>query len=365
MPAAERTKPSRDVGLVRLLGVIVLLPVVSAAAHLTGPHLAAMALGLVALGAHLAALQRAVAARSVVIVAVLCALMLACGMLAHVLTGQSWALLATAAALVCAVSFRSLAVALIAVVCCTAAALFMGFLGDVTTTLVVVAGPGAVAALRHRLVQTIAELQEAREQLAVAAVREERARFSDDLHDVLGHSLSVIVVAAQLVQRTATEHPDDAREAGRQIETVGRQALDDVRATVLGYRAASFREEADKLAQALRTAGIAPRFADIPELPATVEPVLALVLREAVTNVIRHSHAANCTMTVRADADRVALEVTDDGDGSADAAARAEGGLSSIRSRIAHLGGELAVTTASPHGLQLAVTVPAHEAARR
>lgn len=359
LPAPQQTQPpSHDIGLVRLLGLVVLLPVGYALTTPSPSHIAAAGLGLVAITAHEAALWPRLRVRSRALVPALCLVILACGILAHVLTGQSWVLCGTAAALVCAVGFQPLPVAIGGVVGCAVIALSMGPMQDTVTTIAVVAGPGAIAALRHRLLVTIAELNSTREQLAVAAVRQERERFSDDLHDVLGHSLSVIVVAAQMVQRTAAEHPDDAREAGRQIETIGRKALDDVRATVLDYRPPSFQDETSQLEQALRTAGLKPRFSTTRDLPPETEPTLVLVLREAITNVIRHAHASRCEVTVHADAARVTLDVADDGRGGTEAATRANNGLATIRSRISHLGGTLTVTTVNPHGLRLSVAIP-------
>lgn len=359
LASSQQTQPpSHDIGLVRLLGLVVLLPVGYALTTPSPSHILAAGLGLVAVAAHEAALWLRTPVRSRALVPVLCLVILAGGILAHFLTGQSWVLAGTAAALVCAVRFQPLPVAIGGVIGCALIALSMGPMQDAVTTIAVVAGPGVIAALRHRLLVTIAELNSTREQLAVAAVREERERFSDDLHDVLGHSLSVIVVAAQMVQRTAAEHPGDAREAGRQIETIGRKALDDVRATVLNYRPHSLHDEASQLEQVLRTAGIKARFTTTGDLPAGIEPTLALVLREAITNVIRHSHASECEVTVHSDAACVTLEIADNGHGGIEAAARANSGLSTVRSRISQLGGTLTVTTVKPHGLRLTVAIP-------
>lgn len=355
-------KQPKDVGLVRVLGLIILLPILSTLAAPDSRHIGAAALGLLAVGAYLLALAPSTPTRPPLLVPGLCASVLACGVAAHLLAGQSWVMVATAAALLCAVRLPLLPVALAGITCCTAVALGMGLMQDTTTTVLVVAGPGALAALRHRLLVSIAELESAREQLAVAAVREERERFSDDLHDVLGHSLSVIVVAAQVVQRTAATRPEEVREAGRQIESVGRKALNDVRAVVLNYRTASLRDEADELRQALHTAGIEAQFETAPDLPsglpANAEPMLALVLREAVTNVIRHSNASQCEVTIRTETSRVTLDVVDNGRGSNDEAAHANSGLATVRSRLAQLGGELQVTTVEPRGLRLSVAIP-------
>ena len=141
----------------------------------------------------------------------------------------------------------------------TAAAMIIGIPGGAFAVLGLGFGTyiaGFVTFVMRRLFVTIAELQRARQELARAAVAEERLRFARDLHDLLGHSLSVIVVKAELIRRLATADPSAAETAAADIETVGRQALVEVRDAVSGYRRQDLRTEIARAEHALADAGI-------------------------------------------------------------------------------------------------------------
>ena len=229
-----------DLALGRVLGLVILLPVINALLHPSAAHVGAAALGLVALALHQVVLLDRPWPPGTVLAMVIA--MLLAGYAAHRLTGDSWLLVATAAAICAAVRLRPLQLALVAVAGCTVAAFALTPASTMaSTTVLLVAGPGAIAALRQRLVSTIAELQATREELAQVAVEAERSRFSDELHDVLGHSLSVMVVAAQVVQKSVTRAPEQAIESAHEIEQVGRRALDEVRDTVSEYRGRTVR----------------------------------------------------------------------------------------------------------------------------
>jgi two-component system, NarL family, sensor histidine kinase DesK len=343
--------------LARVLGLVILVPVVLALAHPDAARLGGAALGIVALATHLVALSGHDIVGGRIKVCGLAGLTLASGVAAHAITGQTWVLVALAAALQCAVRLEPLPAAAAGIAACTGAGVAMGQTNDLATSLVLVAAPGLVAAFRHRLLVTIAELRATREQLAVTAIRRERDRFSDDLHDLLGHSLSVIVVSAQVIQRVADDRPGQAVTAAAEIETIGRRALDDVRGAVLGYRGRSLADEMAELDRALRTAEVTPEFTPV-DVPEAIDATLALVLREAVTNVVRHSHARTCRVELCSDDGEVILKVTDDGSGNAAAAARAEAGLATVRARLAGHGGRVAVDAVAPHGLRVTAVVP-------
>src|SRR5690606_32879645 len=116
----------------------------------------------------------------------------------------------------------------------------------------------------HRLAATNVELSRTRRRLAEAAVNAERVRFSRDLHDLLGHTLSVIVVKAEAVRRLAEADPTAAAAHGTEIEALGRSALSEVRQAVAGYREGSLEDEISRAAAALRAGGVEPEIGHVP-----------------------------------------------------------------------------------------------------
>ncbi|MFD9434097.1 sensor histidine kinase [Streptomyces sp. NPDC060002] len=164
------------------------------------------------------------------------------------------------------------------------------------------------------LSEAVRELRAAREELARRAVEEERLRFSRDLHDLLGHTLSVIVVKSEAARRLAPRDMDAALSQVIDIEAVGRQALTEIREAVTGYREGSLAGELDRARSALTAAGVEPSVSRSgpPPDPKT-SALLGWVVREAVTNVVRHSDASHCGITVSGTPERVRLTVTDDG----------------------------------------------------
>ncbi|WP_329263305.1 sensor histidine kinase [Streptomyces pseudovenezuelae] len=176
-----------------------------------------------------------------------------------------------------------------------------------------------VTAAIMSLSEAVRQLREAREELARRAVEEERLRFSRDLHDLLGHTLSVIVVKSEAARRLAPRDLDAALVQVCDIESVGRQALTEIREAVTGYREGSLSTDLDRAASALRAAGIEPvvHRSGHP-LSARSEALLGWVVREAVTNAVRHSGAERCEISVQGSAERVRLRVWDDGRGTGD-----------------------------------------------
>ena len=166
------------------------------------------------------------------------------------------------------------------------------------------------------LSEAVRELRAAREELARRAVEEERLRFSRDLHDLLGHTLSVIVVKSEAARRLAHRDLDAALVQVGDIESVGRQALTEIREAVTGYREGSLATELDRARSALQAAGIEPVVRQSgPPLAAQTEALLGWVVREAVTNAVRHSGATRCEIAVEVAAERVRVRVSDDGRG--------------------------------------------------
>ncbi|MCD4524340.1 sensor histidine kinase [Nocardioides sp. cx-173] len=216
---------------------------------------------------------------------------------------------------------------------------------------------GAANAAFVALLDTVAELKRTRAELARAAVAQERERFSRDLHDLLGHTLSVMVVKAQAVRRLAGRDPDAAAEHAADIEQIGRQALVDVRQAVDAMRTPTLAEELDGARRALGAAGIATTVDDSVAPPAAADEVLAWVVREGATNVLRHSGASACRITLADVGGRIALSIADDGVGAPSGPSSRTGGLEGLRGRVVSAGGALVVDPGD-EGFRLVATVP-------
>ena len=217
-----------------------------------------------------------------------------------------------------------------------------------------------------RLGRANRELQAARRELADLAVAEERTRIARDLHDTLGHSLSVIALKSELARRVLPDDPARAAAEIGDVERVAREALASVRETVSGYRQPTLAMELAGARAALAAAGIEGDVEPAPEgLPREVDAVLGWAVREGVTNVLRHSDAARARIRVIVD-DRVrAVEVEDDGQGVAGArlgaarTARGPGPASTgSASGAATVGGSLEAGPRADGGFRLRVSVP-------
>ncbi|HVX43209.1 MAG TPA: histidine kinase [Mycobacteriales bacterium] len=218
---------------------------------------------------------------------------------------------------------------------------------------------GASTFLFYRLFLVIAELNRTREELARTAVSEERLRFARDLHDLLGHTLSVMVVKAEVVRRLIPRDPELAGEHARDIETLGRQGLAEVRQAVNGYRDLTLGGELTRARNALSDAGIVAQIVEADRaLPPDVDTLLGWVVREGVTNVIRHSGADRCTITVRVGGGTARLDLTDDGHGTDPGPDG--GGLRGLRERVAAAGGTVEAGRL-PNGFGIAVDLPCPE----
>ncbi|GCD46248.1 two-component sensor histidine kinase [Streptomyces paromomycinus] len=223
---------------------------------------------------------------------------------------------------------------------------------------------GMVTATVLSLFDTVKQLDATRQELARTAVEKERLRFSRDLHDLLGHTLSVIVVKAEAVRRLAPRDLDAALAQTADIEAVGRQALTEIREAVTGYREGSLSTELDRARSALEGAGIEPVVRQSgPPLPPQASALLGWVVREGVTNTVRHSGATRCEIEVRTDAagDRARLTVTDDGHGPAPAATppvTGGTGLKGLTERLAAAGGTLDTGPDGRRGFRLVAELP-------
>ena len=199
------------------------------------------------------------------------------------------------------------------------------------------------------------------ENVALAAVAE-RERIARDLHDVLGHTLSVIVLKAELAGRMIGRDNERAAAEIADVERTARTALAEVREAIGGYRAKGLRAEVEQARLTLDAAGVALTCESTPpSLEAREETVLSLAVREAVTNIVRHAHATECHMRFARTADGFALmEVEDNGTSQEDAGrtVRREGnGLRGMRERVQELGGRFRIE--AEHGTRLIIELPA------
>jgi two-component system sensor histidine kinase DesK len=164
-----------------------------------------------------------------------------------------------------------------------------------------------------RLFRVIGELQAARRELARLAVLEERLRVARDLHDLLGHALSLIALKSELARRLVAQDPVRAEQELTEVEAAARQTLRQVREAVAGYRQPTLQSELESAQQVLDAAGITLHTEDVERnLPTAVDAALAWVVREGVTNVVRHSRARWCRLRVTQSPGAVSAEVIND-----------------------------------------------------
>lgn len=170
----------------------------------------------------------------------------------------------------------------------------------------------------------------------------ERERIARDLHDVLGHTLSLIAVKSELASRLLDREPDRAREEIESLGATAREALAEVREAIQGVREQDLGDALEQARLSLRSADVELILdtADAPDLPARTQAMLALIVREAVTNILRHADARRCTIRLAPDerGGGSVLEIRDDGRGTI----RPDGsGVAGMRARVESLGGEL------------------------
>lgn len=198
------------------------------------------------------------------------------------------------------------------------------------------------------------KLRAAQDRARHLAIVAERERIGRDLHDLLGHTLSVIAIKAELASKLALHDPDRSLQEIRDVERISREALAEVRQAVLAQRHTALADELRNARTALDAAGITLECdVDPIRLPPAFEQTLALAVREAMTNIIRHAGARACVIRLRAVQDRARLEIVDDGGGGE---IKEGSGLLGMRARVAALGGRIDRT--SDAGVHLIITLP-------
>jgi two-component system sensor histidine kinase DesK len=206
-------------------------------------------------------------------------------------------------------------------------------------------------AQRTRMYKKLRLAQDEIEHLAKVA---ERERIARDLHDVLGHTLSVIILKSELASKLIDRDPERAKSEIRDVEQTSREALAEVRSTIRGYRQQGLEEEMKRAKATLETAGVNVKSQSTAiGLSPAQESVVAMVVREAVTNVVRHAGARNCELRLAPQNGSCVLEIQDDGHGTT----QPEGnGLRGMRERIEALGGTVVRETTA--GTKLTIRFP-------
>lgn len=200
------------------------------------------------------------------------------------------------------------------------------------------------------------QLKRANDEIEHLAQVAERERIARDLHDLLGHTLTVIAIKSELANRLLTADPTRAAQEMQQVEQTARKALAEVREAVSGYRGDGIAAEVQRARRALEAAGV--------QLSVSMEAVrlepaeanaLCLALREAVTNVVRHARATAAVLTLAVDGNALHMRLADDGVGSAPSEGN---GLRGMRERVRQVGGSVAIASVEPRGMEVTVSLP-------
>jgi len=239
---------------------------------------------------------------------------------------------------------------------------FTGAPIDVAYTAISTITTGLVVYGLSRLAALVVEVQMSRAEIARLAVLRERLRFARDLHDLLGYSLSAITLKIELTHRLLEKSPQEASDQLLEILEISRLALSDARTVASGYRELSLEEECRSAVSVLRAADISVQLdSDELDLPVRVSTVLATVLREGVTNLLRHSKAKHCEITIRQTHDDASIEIVNDDIQPApkeqEESDSGRGGLHNLSVRASEIGGSVSVEH-EPNMFKLRVDVP-------
>jgi len=308
-----------------------------------------------------------------------------------VVGGPGWLAAPAVAAAICGRYSSTPVPAVVGAVACSGTGLILVALHDYpsadTFSVFVIAPLAALFSYSAaRRTETTNMLRRTRAELARAAVAEERLRIARDLHDLLGHSLSLITLKAELAGRVISSDPDRAAREIAELESVARQSLSDVREAVAGFRQPDLAGELAAARQMLDAAGITSKIESIDtgSLPQEVDAALAWAVREGTTNAVRHSRPTHVSILVSASPATAVAEISDNGPAAPDEAARpanpgavaptagpaaraavirarpafAGSGLAGLAERVRGLGGELAAGAAGGQGFLLRVVVP-------
>ncbi|MCY8435525.1 sensor histidine kinase [Bacillus haynesii] len=217
----------------------------------------------------------------------------------------------------------------------------------------------------NRRMELEQKLDEANQQIKELVKREERVRIARDLHDTLGHTLSLLTLKSQLVQRTIASDPERARKEAREMETTSRAALKQVRELVSDMKTATIAEELIHIQQILRAADITFEYmgdSDFSNISPVTQNIVSMCIREAATNIVKHSRATHCTISIPQTDEKISITIKDDGMGM-DQQTPFGNGLRGMKERLALIDGALDVST--HNGTVLSIAVPIVKKAER
>jgi len=200
-----------------------------------------------------------------------------------------------------------------------------------------------------------AALRLSHEEVRRLAATAERERIGRDLHDLLGHTLSLITLKMELSRKLFERDPQRSQRELAEAEQIARDALAQVRSAVTGFRAADLAAELASAHLLLESSRVNLRYAPPPPMPAWIEAGLSMVLREAVTNIARHAQANGAMISLVSAPDAVMMEVVDDGRGGVSVNGN---GLAGMRERVLALGGEMQIDSPKGQGTRLKIRIP-------
>lgn len=200
-----------------------------------------------------------------------------------------------------------------------------------------------------------AALRLSHEEVRRLAATAERERIGRDLHDLLGHTLSLITLKLELSRKLFERDASASKRELEEAEQIARDALTQVRSAVTGFRAADLAAEMASAHLLLESSQVHLRYGPPPPIPAWIECGLSLVMREAATNIARHAQASEAAIEVRCDANTVLMDISDNGRGGVSVNGN---GLDGMRERIAALGGSLQIESPRGAGTRLQVRIP-------
>ena len=223
--------------------------------------------------------------------------------------------------------------------------------------IIMLISPFGIRSMNRRM-ELEKELDRANQKIEELVKREERVRIARDLHDTLGHTLSLLTLKSQLVQRMTAVDPERARIEAKEMEVTSRAALKQVRELVTDMRAATIAEELLQVQQILHAAGITYQYdgdVDFSRVSPFSQNIVSMCVREAATNVVKHSRATHCSISIKLFSEKINIVIRDDGMGVRNNRDFGNG-LRGMEERLALIDGALALS--NENGAVLEINVP-------